>query len=136
MALLDTTVLIDLSRGQRSRAHGRAMSLVRQLLVAGDTLFTSRLNEAEFRVGQLRAANPAAEARRIDEVLDILVILDFDAAAARHFAQVQAALLDKGTPAGEIDVLVAAVALRNGQPLATRNPGHFAEVSGLTVLPY
>jgi tRNA(fMet)-specific endonuclease VapC len=109
---------------------------VRQLIADGGLPLTTRLNEAEFRLGQFRAADPAREAQRIEQVLAMVGILEFDAAAARRFAQLQAALLDIGRPAGEIDALVASIALENGQPLATRNPAHFQHIDGLTVLPY
>ena len=51
MALLDTTVLIDLGRRSHVPAHQRARAAVQRLLASGEMLFTSRINEAEFRVG-------------------------------------------------------------------------------------
>src|SRR6478609_547317 len=136
MALLDTTVLIDLGRGTRSPVRLRAMALMDRLLDEDDTLYTSRLNEAEFRVGSFRADDPGRETETIETVLAATVILEFDVASAARYAQVRARLLDLGKPAGEIDTLVAAVAMENGQALVTRNPKHFANITGLTVLTY
>jgi len=51
VALLDTTVLIDLGRRPQLPAHQHARAAVQDLLAAGEMLFTSRINEAEFRIG-------------------------------------------------------------------------------------
>jgi predicted nucleic acid-binding protein len=136
MALLDTTVLVDLARGRRSPTHGRATQAVRELLAAGETLFTSRLNEAEFRVGPERAPNRARELEKVERVLAGLAILEFDARAARLYAALKAALFTAGRPAGDVDTLIASIALANGQTLVTRNPRHFAGIAGLTMQPY
>lgn len=45
-------------------------------------------------------------------------------------------MLDQGTPAGEMDTLIAAVALAQGEALVTRNARHFEGIAGLTVLGY
>jgi tRNA(fMet)-specific endonuclease VapC len=136
VALLDTTVLVDLTRSPRSDAHRRAAALVVAKLRAGETLYTSRINEAEFRVGAVRSSDAKAETARIERVLAGLVMLEFDAASARRFADVKAHLLQHGRPVGDVDTLIAAVALANGQPLVTRNPRHFTNVPGLTVESY
>jgi predicted nucleic acid-binding protein len=41
-----------------------------------------------------------------------------------------------GRPAGDMDTLIAAIALAHGQRLVTRNPKHFADVPGLIVESY
>lgn len=110
--------------------------MLRRLLDAGDSLFTSRINEAEFRVGGFRAKNRTVESATVELVLSSFPILEFDAASALRYAQVQAHLLDIGKPSGEADVFIAAIALANGQRLVTRNPRHFADVPGLVVESY
>ena len=93
-------------------------------------------NEAEFRVGGFRSSDPAHETAKIDAVLATTVILEFDDLAARTFARVKAAVLSVGRFPGDMDVLIAAVALANGEPLLTRNPRHFADIPGLIVESY
>ena len=108
-----------------------------QLIANGQTICTSRINEAEFRIGEFRAADPVREAIKINAVLSSLVVLEFDAMAAVRYAQVQAQRLAVGRPAGgQADLMIAAVALVNGQSLVTRNTKHFSAVPGLTVLAY
>jgi predicted nucleic acid-binding protein len=134
--MLDTSVLIDVAKGGRSPESRRAQGELLTRLRAGDTLFTSRLNEAEFRIGSFRSTDPARETAKIDAVLAATVILDFDALAARIFARIKAAVLSIGKFPGDMDVLIAAVALANGEPLLTRNPRHFADIPGLVVESY
>lgn len=136
MAMLDTTALVDLSRGPRAMHLHKIQQLVGQLIALGESIFTSRLNEAELRVGIYRAADPANEAAKIDALLDSIVILEFDAAAARLFARLRAELLERGRPVPAMDLLIASVAMSNGQALVTRNARDFDPIGGLILLPY
>ena len=136
MALLDTNVLIDLSQGNTTDEGRRANTFLLQKLRDGDSLHTSRLNEAEFGIGSHRARDPAAERIKIEDVLSTVVVVEFDAAAAHAFAAAKAKLLSLGRFPGDMDVLIAAVCLAHDQPLVTRNPRHFADVPGLTVESY
>jgi len=136
VALLDTTVLIDLGRQSQNAAHHRARTAVQRLLSAGEMLFTSRINEAEFRVGPKMSRDRQTEIARVERVLAGLVILEFGAGAALRYAVIKAAMLQRGRPTGDCDTLIAAVALANGQSLLTRNARHFAHIVGLTVESY
>ena len=136
MALLDTTVLVDLGRRSHLPAHQRARSAVQSLLSSGETLFTSRINEAEFRVGPEMSGDREKELERVERVLAGIVILEFNAAAALCFAVIKAARLKVGRPVGDCDTLIASVALAHGQLLLTRNPRHFTRLAGLIVQSY
>ena len=136
MALLDTTVLIDLGRRPESPLHQRVRGPLVRALAAGETLFTSRISEAEFRVGPERSSDRAKELATVERVLAGLVVLEFDAEACRRYARVKAALLAAGRPTGDCDTLIASTALANGERLVTRNPKHFADIPGLAVESY
>ena len=103
---------------------------------AGEAICTARVSEAELRVGPHRSPDPVAELLRTERVLAGCTILEFDATAARIFAEVKAHLLNIGRPVGDMDVQIAAVALAGSQPLVTRNARHFADVPGLRVESY
>ena len=136
MPLLDTTVLIDIGKAGRTADSVHARTLLNSKLAAGDTLYTSRLNEAEFRVGGVGDARAVREMAKIDRVLASMVILDFDAAAARKFAEVKAALIKKGLRTGDMDVLIASIAIVKGLSLITRNVRHFKNIPSLHVETY
>ena len=128
MALLDTTVLVDLARRPQIPTRQPARAAVQELLAAGEMLCTSRINEAEFRVGPEMSQERERELEGVEGVLASIVILEFDGKAAQHFARIKAAMLKHGRPVGDCDTLIAAVALANGQLLLTRNPLHFRQI--------
>ena len=136
MALLDTTVLVDLARRPRDAAHQRASAAVQRLLAAGEMLFTSRINEAEFRVGPEMSRERHRELERVERVLAALVILEFDAAASLRYAVIKAEMFKRGCSVGDCDALIASVALANGQILLTRNSRHFRQIPGMVVDSY
>jgi len=136
MALLDTTVLIDLGRRPETPGHRRARAAVHQLLVSGQMLFTSRINEAEFRVGPEMSVNRQRELDRVERVLATLVILELNADAAMRYAVIKSTMLIRGRPVGDCDALIASIAMANGQSILTRNARHFTSIPGLNVQSY
>ena len=136
MACLDTSVLLDLlGRGGRPRRR-QAADVVRRLIAGGESLTTTRFNVAELWVGVARSRDRAREERAIAAVLGGLQVLEFDAAAARVFAEITGYLQRLGRPAGDMDVLIGAVALVNEEGLVTRDAKHFARMPGLKVESY
>jgi tRNA(fMet)-specific endonuclease VapC len=136
VALLDTTALIDLGRRASAPAHQAARLAVQQLLREGEMLFTSRINEAELRVGPEMSREREREIERVERVLAGIVVLEFTADAALWYAVIKAAMLKRGKPIGDCDTLIAAVALANGQLFVTRNGIHFRDIPGLIVRSY
>jgi predicted nucleic acid-binding protein len=131
-----TSTIIDLKRGPRNAAARRAYAGVRALRQAGETLATSRLNLAELYVGLAMSDRPEREREQIDTVLAVVAVLEFDDRAARAYAAIMALLRRIGKTVGDMDALIAAVALANGQRLMTRNVRHFAGIPGLGVIGY
>lgn len=66
-----------------------------------------------------------------DDLLQDVVVLDFDAACAEEFGKNRGVLLRRGTPVGEPDVMIAAVALVHGLTLVTHNTADFQHIPGL-----
>lgn len=135
MPVLDTNILVDLIRKHPGPMARRVVALVRDLLVNGEPLMTTRFNVAEPYVGAELSPNPSGEADRIDELLAVFQILEFDNSASRAYGRINASLRRTGRPAEDMDALIASVALCNGQPLVTRNPRHFQDIPELVVHP-
>ncbi len=138
MVCLDTTVLIDLSRRRGAGRAERAAAVIRQSVEGDGQITTTRFNVAELYVGVERLAGQARteEEERVGLATVDLAILEFEAVAARIFARITAHLQGMGEPAGDMDVLIASVAIANNQALVTRNPKHFAHIPELSVLGY
>jgi len=136
MACLDTTALVDLRRRPEKPQRQRVESALHRSTSQGEALTTTRINEAEFRVGIYLSPNAALELAEVERVLAPLRILELNAAAAEQFAHIKANQIAIGRPVGDLDLLIAAIALVHSQSLLTRNPKHFIDVPGLGVESY
>ncbi len=136
MACLDTSVIVDLlGRGGRRR-QAQARARLHQLVAGGESLATTRFSQAELWVGVERSRDPNAEAQAVRTCLADLEMLEFSEPAALAFGEISAYLQARGQPAGDMDVLIASVAVVNAETLVTRNPRHFVVIPGLVVESY
>lgn len=121
--LVDTSVLIDLERIEPA-------ALPTELAISAVTL-------AELAAGPHATADQGGRAARQDRLQRIEAGFDpipFDAAAARAFGRVYAAVAASGRkPRGRraLDLMIAATAIAAELPLYTRNPDDFAGLDEL-----
>ena len=105
-----------------------------------DQSVISAITLAELSVGPQVAADPAEGAARqahLQQAESDFDAIPFDAAAARAFGAVAAALRSAGRKraARAYDALIAATAIANGLPLYTCNPDDFEDISALDLRP-
>jgi tRNA(fMet)-specific endonuclease VapC len=136
MACLDTSVLLDLTGRGGKRRQRLARARITALNAEGELLVTTRFNVAELKVGVWRSRDPERERDAVRRLLAPLGILEFDARAADAFGAIVATLKERGRPIGDMDALIAAVALSQDQRLVTGNPKHFQQVPDLRVETY
>lgn len=125
--MLDTSTLIHLGR-------------IKDATALPDEPLISTVTLAELSVGPLVATDARERAARqahLQQAETDFEPLPFDAAAARAFGRVAASLRRNGRkPAARAyDAMIAAIALSRGLPVYTCNPGDFAAVEGLEVVP-
>lgn len=127
--LLDTDVLSNLMR------RVPKSSLISRLArVSPEEQFTSSVALGELVYGALRSDRAALLLERIEAVVPAeLPVLPFDAVAARRYGEVRADLERKGTPIGDADLRIAAIALSRRLTVVTANERHFRRVAGLSV---
>jgi tRNA(fMet)-specific endonuclease VapC len=136
MACLDTTFLIDLAGSKGRGYRRRAEAKLRALQDADEPLTTTRFNVAELWVGVARSSAPEVEGAAVEALVESFLVLEFDSRAARVFGSIAASAHGRGRPVGDMDALIASVALCHGQKLVTRNERHFNEIPGLVVETY
>ncbi|MHB8323635.1 MAG: PIN domain-containing protein [Candidatus Dormibacteria bacterium] len=124
--LLDTNTVILLGR------LADPAQLPAEPLISAVTL-------AELSVGPLVAHTDAERSARqahLQQAEHDFEALPFDAAAARAFGQVAAALRRAGRKpsARAYDAMIAAIAIANGIPLYTCNPADFNGIEGIEVV--
>jgi len=125
--VLDTSTLLLLPR------------LESAALLPDEPLITA-ITLAELSVGPLVASDDEERAARQAHVQQAEADFDplpFDARAARCFGRVAASLRLAGrkTRARAYDAMIAATAMAHDLPVYTCNPGDFAGIEGLEVVP-
>ena len=65
--------------------------------------------------------------------LSNIEVLDFDTNAANNYGKIRAYLEKKGTPIGQLDMMIAAHAQSLGYSIVTNNIKEFTRVPDLTV---
>ena len=128
MTCLETDFLIELSRGE-SKAHAR----LKELRKAGAELTVTPVSIAEFMFGAYKFGSEQ-KLKESEAAMKTLAVLEFDFYAAKEAGKLFCELEKAGSKIGDMDTLTAAVALRHGEKIVTRNAKHFGKVKGLEIL--
>lgn len=128
--LLDTNILSEPMRPAPDAG------VMKRLLEVGDSAATGAPAWHEIEYG--RARIPAGRRRRaidrmVDQLEGVLVILPYDAEAARWHAGERARLANEGRPPPFVDGQLAAIASVHRLVLVTRNVRDFAPFTGLRI---
>ena len=120
---LDTNTLSYFLRGEGRVGQRLAGTPPQQVALPAVVVY-------EIAYGLKRAERPAL-LRAFEHMLRVASVLDFDAEAAEHAADMRQTLDRAGTPIGPHDLLIAATARRHACTLVTHNTREFARVPGL-----
>jgi tRNA(fMet)-specific endonuclease VapC len=120
---LDTNIVIAYLNGNQAiaeklKAHLPHIAL--SSLVLGELLYGARASQRKDE-----------NLEKISQLLRIVQIVDFDQASAEQYSHIRVALRRKGRPTGEVDALIAAIALAHNAILVTDNTKHFEHIEGL-----
>ena len=85
----------------------------------GEGLAVSIISVAELYEGIFRATNPNEAERALNNFLSEVTVLSIDEEAAKIFGQERARLRQVGRPMSDLDLLIAATALRHDLTLLT-----------------
>ena len=92
----------------------------------------SAVTYAELMTGAMRIGSIRLQ-ERISDFTSFLKITDWTFSCAQQFAIIQTALLNAGTPIGNMDTMLAAAALDIDATLVTNNVTHFKRITGLKI---
>jgi len=95
------------------------------------TLCISTIILYELYVGVALSSAPDKGRREVEKFASMLIVLDFDAQAAGHAADIRATLTRGGNIIGPNDLLIAGHARSLGLKLITGNLREFSRVDGL-----
>jgi tRNA(fMet)-specific endonuclease VapC len=125
MRHLDTNIIIAYLNGNQKVAERLKAHL--------PELAMSSLVLAESRYGARASAKASENLQRLEQFLQIVSVVDFDQASADSYSQLRLALRRKGRPTGEMDLLIASIAIAHQAILVTHNTKHFNQIEGLVV---
>lgn len=128
MVCLETDFLIALMRKDRD-----AVSKLKELVEKGERLSTTPINASELFKGAYRSKNIDENLRRVRGLLSRLDLLEFNLTSTEIYGQISSELEEKGVQIGEMDTLIASIALAHNERIVTRNTRHFSRVKGLEV---
>lgn len=126
--ILDSNVCIDVLRGRKK--------VVERLKECRPSdCYVSAVTEFELHQGAGRAPEDRREEERVkvERFLSCLQVLPFDSESARIAGEVNAGLLNSGTPVSITDVWIGATGLRQGWTVVTSNQRDFIKIKGLTL---
>ena len=96
-------------------------------------MLVSSITVSELQYGVSKSKHREKNQQRLDQFLRPLTISPYDEMAARMYGDIRAALQQKGTLIGPLDMLIAAHALALGVTLVTNNEKEFQRVDGLNI---
>lgn len=126
MVCLDTDFIVALLRKNRD-----AEEKLRALVKSNDRLTTTPITASELFKGAYASMNPAKEASRVRDILSYLELLDYSVDACERFGKIVNELKKGGVLIGDLDTIVASIALTHNQHLLTKNTKHFENIHGL-----
>ncbi|CAA9526352.1 MAG: VapC toxin protein [uncultured Sphingomonas sp.] len=124
MFLLDTNVCVDFALARSEHLRER----VRRFYASG--LSISAITLAELRAGARHPGADPEDARRLDSLVRVLQLRDFDERAADTYGRIARSA---GLKRRSFDQLIAAHALALDLTLVTRDERDFATIPGLRV---
>lgn len=125
--LLDTNAVIVY-------LNGRCEKLKQQLLQTNpEHIFLCSIVKAELFFGAMKSQNPAKTLANIERLSAQFKSIAFDDNAAEFYGKIRADLNAKGTPIGNNDLMIAAIALANQFTLINHNTREFNRVENLLI---
>ncbi len=126
MVCVDTSFLIALERHD-----GGALEKLRELTDRGEVLFITAVSVAECYRGADGSKDRPKALRDAKELLELFAVLNLDYESGRMWGELAESM--KSDPIGDRDLVIASIALVNGQSIVTTNKRHFERVPSLVV---
>ena len=123
--LLDSNVCIQY-------LNQRSEKIIQRLQDLSDIdIVVCSIVKAELFYGAMRTYNPAKTLQKQQEFLGRFVSLYFDDQCALIYGEIRSKLAAKGTPIGNNDLHIAAIAMANNLTLITHNTREFSRIDNL-----
>jgi len=126
--ILDTDLIIGYLR-----KNPKAVAVMEDLIAREvSNLKTTLFNVGELYVGIYYSKNVAKSERAMNDLINQFEILDFSYEDARTYGQIASELQKRGEIIGDLDELIASIAINHKETLITRNVDHYKRINRLT----
>ncbi|MFX1296970.1 MAG: type II toxin-antitoxin system VapC family toxin [Promethearchaeota archaeon] len=128
MPIIDTDLIINFLRKKP-----KAVQLISKLIKANVPLKTTIFNVGELYKGAYLASNVAKSLRGITDLLKHFEIIHYTLEDAIIYGQISAELRKSGKTIGDLDELIASLALNHNETLITRNIKHYNSIPRISL---
>jgi len=101
--------------------------------ISVDKICISVVTLAELIYGVERSSSTKINLPIVKNFVSCLSVLPWDSSAAEYYGKLRAILEQKGTPIGNMDIMIAAHALSKNLIVVTNNTRHFKRIPQLQV---
>ena len=130
MVCLETTFIVDLLKG-----NPEILELKNEIDKTESSISVAAPSIMEIWAGASQAKLPKKEKAKINDVLSSLTVLPLDEKSAKESGEIEAKLLKDGITIEAEDIMIAGIAVSNGEKLVTRDE-HYAKIQGLKFIKY
>ena len=128
MVCLDTSFIIALMRGDPS-----ALVKLEEYTASNTRLTTTPITACELIKGAYKSVRREYELQKVKKTLSFLELLDFSMDASVCYGRLTASEGLRGAPIGDLDAMIAGIAITHGESIITSNRKHFERVEGLHI---
>ena len=128
MVCVDTSFLVALIRRDLT-----AEKKLEDYEANGVEVSTAPITACELFKGAYRSERREVEIKKVKDILTRLELLNFSVEACERYGKLVNELRLAGIPIGDLDTMIASLAMVYGEPLLTSNRAHFERVPGLIV---
>jgi tRNA(fMet)-specific endonuclease VapC len=109
----------------------RPSGLAHRFIQYSGGIAISSITLAELFAGAYKLPQPVRILALVADLLQDVIVLDFDSTCAEQFGQVRGPLLRQGIQIPTADLMIASVALVHNLTLVTHNTADYRNVTGL-----
>ena len=122
--VLDTDTISYYLRG--------SIAVKEQFLLHKNELASTTVNYADFIYG-LKKRDNKKYLSQVELIFDNIKLYDFDKKASKIFGTLEADMQKTGIVVADMDLMIASIAISNGETLISNNLAHFSKVPLLDV---
>lgn len=128
MVCLDTSFIIALMRRDE-----RALTKLEEYISSDTRLTTTPITACELFKGAYKSTRREKELQKVKTTLSFIEMLDFSIEASERYGKLMASEGLHGAPIGDLDAMIASLALTHGEGIITSNRKHFERIDGLQI---